>query len=104
MGDQGILIFLGAIVKDVQSTSNGFTGINIGFNGIVSGSVASNNGGSGIFAELATVSGNTTNNNKLSGLNIFCPSSVVGNTANSNGGGNLTTSGVSCAFANNAAP
>jgi hypothetical protein len=111
-------------VEKVHANSNGGIGIDSGgtlsgniasFNGgngiiarngtAVSGNSANGNGNVGIVADRSTVRGNTANANGSFGISVNCPGSVVDNTATGNGGVNLSiTSGVGCAFANNAAP
>jgi parallel beta-helix repeat protein len=76
----------GAIVRGVQSISNGQYGIRAVSGATVSGNVARRNGAHGIFVDLGTVSGNTATSNGGDGIKAGGGGTVTGNTVVGNDG------------------
>jgi hypothetical protein len=99
-GSFGILAFT---VRDSAASENTEDGIILNSGGgIASGNVSSVNGGYGISAPYATISGNSVFLNKLFGIAAQCPSNIVGNTVVSSDGSNFQTLGTDCVLVNNA--
>ncbi len=91
-------------VRDSFATANVNTGIQLdGSAGVASGDRSSLNGGAGINAPNATVTGSTVSLNKGVGITTTCPSSIVNNTIVANAGGTITTNNdpSSCVLVNN---
>jgi hypothetical protein len=77
-GESGILA---VIVRDSEAASNTRDGIDTdGRGGVAMGDVASLNGGRGIVAANASVTGSTITLNKGVGLHATCPSAILNNT------------------------
>lgn len=91
-------------VRDSMATANVGVGIQLdGSGGVASGDRSSLNGGAGINAPNATVTGTTVTLNKGIGITATCPSSIVNNTIVANAGGTITTNNdpSSCVLVNN---
>ena len=88
-------------VERVHAVSNGGSGISA--KGLVTGNIATNNGGSGInlgfSLAVVTVTGNTANRNDGDGLSVS-GGSIRGNTAFANGGNGITVSGAASVVGN----
>ncbi len=81
------------------ATNNGGSGINLG-SGLATGNEVSGNGGDGIFSlAVVTVTGNTANRNDGDGLSVS-GGSIRGNTAFANGGNGITVSGAASVVGN----
>ncbi|HZO53192.1 MAG TPA: right-handed parallel beta-helix repeat-containing protein [Bryobacteraceae bacterium] len=95
-----------AYIEKVRAVSNGFTGLGIGGDAIVTGNIVILNSGAGIdvFAGRATITGNTVLSNDGFGIRTSCPSVVTGNVVANNFSGNISTTGIGCVSVNNAAP
>jgi hypothetical protein len=99
-GTYGILA---TTVRDSRSSENAADGIVLNSGGgIATGNTASFNGGSGISASFATITGNSMFLNRSFGVSALCPSVIVANTVVSIDGSNFTTQGSGCTLGNNA--
>jgi hypothetical protein len=97
-GSTGILAL---IVRDSEAASNVGDGIIAdGRGGVVIGVVSSNNGGRGIVAQNASVTGSTSTLNKGAGLQAICPSAILNNTIVANASSILTEE-QGCVLENN---
>jgi hypothetical protein len=97
-GQSGILAF---IVRDSEAASNTRDGIDTdGRGGVAIGDVASLNGGRGIVAANASVTGSTMTLNKGFGLEATCPSAILNNTIVANGG-SIQVDEPGCVLENN---
>jgi hypothetical protein len=98
-GSTGILA---AIVRDSEAASNVRDGIELDARGGVGiGDVSSLNGGRGIVAANASVTGSTMTLNKGFGLEATCPSAILNNTIVSNAGGSIQVDTPGCVLENN---
>ena len=117
-----------AVIRDLQVVDNDGDGIRAGKGCNISDTVASRNGGNGIYADNGncaiednvaneneedglqlnepghTVSGNTANDNNKDGIQVDCESNLTGNTALENNGQNLREAGAGCRTSGNLAP
>ena len=85
MGNRGVLLGAEARVEQVRAVSNGENGISAGEDSVVTGNIASRNGGTGMNAANSTVSGNTASRNGGGGISaIAC--TVTENIVENNGG------------------
>jgi len=91
----------GLVVRGNISTYSSNIGIFVRIGGVAAGNVASNNDGTGMRADYATLTGNTVNNNGGFGIEAVCPGALTGNTATQNRSANIATNGA-CTMANNA--
>jgi hypothetical protein len=97
----GVGIFNSAVVMGNSVRGNASHGVQI-FSGVATNNFAFKNGGNGIDATFASVTGNQVRDSGMAGIRAGCPSSVVGNTAVGNAGGDIITAGSGCTRANNA--
>lgn len=106
MGSRGIDLdgVSGVTVEKVRASSNGIIGILVGFNSLIAGSIANNNGLRGIQNFQGILSGNIADGNKETGIIANCPSTVIGNQVTNNGSSNLFINGPGCVAVNNVAP
>jgi hypothetical protein len=100
----------GGNITAVVVKNNGANGIELDSVGnVIADSIASGNGGDGIFMPNGGVTSDLTNNivnnaasnNGGRGIFLGCPSEAFGNTATKNAGGNLVTSDNTCVLLNN---
>jgi hypothetical protein len=97
-GTTGIIAL--AVHRSTASSNRG-VGMFIRNYGVASGNVSMGNGGDGINATKASLTGNTASFNKGFGMAVTCPGSVTGNTAVDNQGGAFNLTGA-CTLADNA--
>jgi len=99
-GGTGIIALM---VRGSSAEGNRSVGIFIRDNGVATSNNSNFNGGDGITANKATVTGNTVNSNNGFGIAATCPSSIVGNTVVANLRGSIQQGGAgACTLANNA--
>jgi len=97
-GQTGILAI---IVRDSEAASNTGDGIVLdGRGGVSIGDVSSINGGRGIVAQNASVTGSTMTLNKGVGLFATCPSAILNNTIVANAS-SIQTEDAGCVLENN---
>jgi len=93
---------IGLIIRDSSALQNATDGIVIDAGGVASGNVSSFNGGTGIFAQYATVTGNTLFLNRGAAISGYCPSVISGNNIVSLDAPNFDLKQAGCVMTNNA--
>ena len=96
-------IFNSAAVIGNVVRGNASHGVQV-FSGVVTNTFAFKNGGNGIDATFASVTGNQVRESGMAGIRAGCPSSVVGNAAVANAGGDILTAGSLHSYDNAPAP